>query len=286
MIILRQREYATGVERAHIVMNKIPKPSIKDIAREKSVEKRKSAIKKINQALGKEGMERSSIGGFFRGKSIRARVRMGQVSPEAVERLRKRKLAAALKDQSTSPEAIEAGLRKTLGQKTKEAGKNLLDKTKNGVKALYVDTSGVAGRVAGASITHPGILAGNVVTTAVPFAFAPATCAKLQGISAMTHAGTGSGVASEWIFQDIPVRRALRDTQTGKKLRDASGKVLKGKPVPFSKIYGRWGRNFGDHIKGIYEGKPIKGSLKRIAHTVQESHRASHPYERRTIPVG
>ncbi len=283
MIILRQKEYATFAERAHIAMNKIPKPSsIKEVAEKKSREKKIAAIRKIKQTLGEEGTggkHGKSIGGFFRGKSVRARVKMGQVSPEAVKKLEKKKIAEVLKDKSISPEAMEEKLRETVGTKVKKGAKKVVEKTKEGAKSLYEDTSGVAGKAAELSVKHPGIGVGNAVTTIGPFALPAAACAAVQGATAATHAGTIGGTAGEWILQDIPVKRAVRDPETGKRLRDAGGKVIRRKPVPLSKIYGRWGRKCGKHVEGIFEGKPIKGSIKRAANTVKESHHACHPYE-------
>ena len=116
MVILRQKQYATGVERAMIAVNKLPKPTIKEKAREASRQERKSAVQKINNTLGKNGLEAGSIGGFFRGKGTRARIKMHQVSPEAVEHLRKKKIAKALVDKSTSPEAMEKKLRENVTQ--------------------------------------------------------------------------------------------------------------------------------------------------------------------------
>ncbi len=287
MIILRQKEYATAVERTHVAMNKIPKPSIKDLAKEKSKLQKLEAIGKIKKTLGKEGTGGKygeSVGGFFRGKNVRARLKMGQVSPEAVEKLEKKKIAEVLKDKSLSPEEIEKKMREPLVDKVKSGAKKVGKKIKSGAKSIYEDTSGVAGRVTELGIKHPGVAVGNIATTVAPLPLGAAKYAAIQGVTAGTHAGTVGGSVGEWLVKDIPVRRAVRDPKTGKKVKDAAGKVVKRKPVPFSKIYERWGRKAGKHVEGIFEGKPIKGTAKRIVNKVEESHRASHPYENR-IPV-
>ena len=286
MIILRQKEYATGVERTHVAMNKIHKPSIKELAEEKSRSGKLGAIKKIKKTLGSEGTSGKygkSIGGFFRGKNVRARLKMGQVSPKAVEKLEKKKIAEVFKDKSISPEEIEKKMRETLGDKVKDTAKTIGEKVKNGAKNVYEDTSGVAGKATKAAVQHPGILVGNAVTTFGPFALPKGACAAVQGATAATHAGTGGGVAGEWLIRDIPVRKAVIDQETGKRVRDASGKVVRRKPVPFHKIYERWGRKLGKHVEGVFEGNPIKGTGKRISEKIRESHRASHPYENRVV---
>ena len=284
MIILRQKQYATGVERTMVAMNKIPKPSIKEKAKEISREQRKSAVKKINQTLGKEGLEKSSIGGFFRGKSTRARVKMGYNTPEAVEHLRKKKIAEALKDKSTSPEAIEEKLRETLGQKIKKAGKNVVEKTKGGAKAVYADTSKTAGKAVGFVVGHPGYAVSQTALTFGPAAvLTPAQYGAYTAASSATHPGTAAWGAGKWITDDIPIKKALRNAD-GKRVRDASGKVIK-KKIPLGKVVKRWGRVANKKIVDMFEGKGLKGSTKRILNTVKESHKASHPYENRVPAV-
>lgn len=279
MIILRQKEYATGAERAMIAMNKIPKPSIKEKALELSRQERKDSIKRINQTLGEEGLKNGSIGGFFRGKNVRARLKMGQVSPEAVKKLKEKKVAGVFKDKSISPEAIEKKLRETAGEKIKASAVNIGRKIGDVAKSTYNDTSRVAGRITEFGIKHPGVTVGNIATTVGPLPLGAARYAAIQGATASTHAGTVGGVGLEWLVKDIPVRRAIRDPKTGEKVRDAEGKVLKRKPIPLHKIYERWGRKAGKHIEGIFEGNSIKGTARRVALKVRKSHRASHPEE-------
>ena len=285
MIILRQKQYATGVERAMVAMNKIPKPpkpTIKEIAEEKSRQKREDAIKKIEQTLGKEGLEKSSLGGFFRGKSTRARINMGYNTPEAVEHLRKKKISEVLKDKSITPEAIEESLRETVGQKVKKAGGNIVEKTKKGAKAFYVDTSKVAGKGMGFAVGHPGYVISQGALTFGPMPFLDAAqYGAYTAATTATHPGTAAWGVGKWITDDIPVKKAIRNAE-GKRVRDASGKVIRRK-IPLGKVVKRWGRIADKNIVDMFEGKGLKGSTKRILNTVKDSHKASHPYDNRII---
>ena len=291
MIILRQKEYATGVERAMVAMNKVPKSTtIEELARGKSEEAKKVAIKKIKQTLGEEaigGKHGKSIGGFFRGKSIRARIKMGQVSPEAVKRLEEKKIAEALKDSSLSPKAMEEKLRETVGTKVKNKARNIGTGVKNGAASLYNDTSNTIGNGVGFAVSHPGYVVSQTALTFGPAkVLNAAQYAKYTAASSATHPGTGIWLAGKWVTDDIPFRRAVKDPVTNKRLRDSSGKIIRRNAVPLRKIVNRWGRNSKNKIVDTFDGKALKGSLRRMATTVRESHRASHPYEYRLIPVG
>lgn len=275
MIILKQKRFATGIERA-VIANKIPKQSIQERAEEISRKKQESAIKKIKQTLGDEGIKKKSLGGILRGKNVRARLKMGQVSPEAVRRLEKKKIAKVFEDKSLSTESMERKLQETIGEKTKKSAKIVSEKIKSGAKNLYENTSSVAGKVVSTGIRHPGVVIGNTITTAAPFAFPAATCAAIQGATTATHAGTGLGLTIDSLIGSIPINKALKDPKTGKKLKDASGKIIK-KKIPASKVLGKLGRKAEKRIEDVFEGKGLKGSAKRIAEKVKESHHACHP---------
>lgn len=269
MIILRQKEYATGAERAMIALNKVPKPTLKELAKEKSRQERRSTIGKINNTLGRSGTEGKGLGGFFRGKSVRARVKMGYNSPEAVERLRKKKISDTLKDKSTSPESMEKKIRETLGDKVKKWGKETVDKTKSGVKKIYTDTSNTVGKGFG----HPGILLTQGASTIGPYAILPAAQATaVQGAMTTTHPATATWLAGKWITDDIPIKKAVRDI-SGNKKKDSSGKVIK-KKYPLGKLVAHRGMKFAKKIGG-----GDHWSIKNILEKVKESHHASHPYE-------
>jgi len=278
MIILRQKEYATGAERAMIALNKVPKPTLKELAKEKSRQKRRSTIRKINSTLGKRGIEGKGLSGFFRGKSVRARVKMGYNSPEAVERLRKKKISDTFKDESTSPESMEKKIRETLGDKVKRWGKKTVDRTKSGVKKIYTDTPNVVGKAVGYTVGHPGFALTQGAATIGPYAILPAAQATaVQGVMTATHPTTATWLAGKWIADDIPVKKAVRDIN-GEKKRDSSGKVIK-KKYPLGKLVNHAGIKLHKKIIDMYEGKPLKGALKRAGDKIRESHHASHPYE-------
>lgn len=146
MIILRQKEYATGAERTMIAMNKgkniSPKP-ISERAALISQDKRDRAIRKINQSLSPESIQGrgGSVMGHFRGKAARMRVKMGYNSPEAVEALRKKKISAVLSDSKMSPEGIVAEMtRKKDGHKIKEAVSKVGMATKGTLRDIYENT--------------------------------------------------------------------------------------------------------------------------------------------------
>lgn len=290
MIILRQKQYATGAERAMVAMNKIPKPTIKERAQELSRRERRNAIEKINQTLGKEGLEGSSIGGFFRGRGTKSRIKMGYNTPEAVERLRKKKISEVFKDKSTSPEAIEEKLRETIGERAKKVGKTVIDKTKDSAKALYNDTSRATGKAVGFVVSHPGYAVSQAAITGVPYAvLSPAAATAVNGVTTATHPGTALWLAGKWVGDSVPVPKLVRDKNNKqvlkrlipKRQRKSSGEIMRR---PLGTVVRRWGRNADNKVVDVFEGKALKGSAKRILNTVKESHHASHPYENR-IPV-
>lgn len=265
-----------GIRRSSVIV-RIPQ-TIQEKAEKISKKKKKSAIKKIEQVLGDEGINKRSFGGFFRGKNIRARLKMGQVSYEAVKYLEKKKIDQVIKNNSFSPEIIEMELQKTLGEKTKKSIKAVGEKIKSGAKNLYENTSEVAGKVVSIGIKHPGLVICNTITTAAPFAFSAATCAAIQGATSATHIGTGLGLTIDSLIGSIPVKKTQKDPNTGEKLRDYSGKLIK-KKIPASKVLGRWGRKAERRIEDVFEGKGIKGSVKRMAEKIKESHHACHPQD-------
>jgi hypothetical protein len=284
MIILRQKEYATGAERAMIAMNKgkniSPKP-ISERAALISQDKRDRAIRKINQSLGPGSIQGrgGSVMGHFRGKSARMRVKMGYNSPEAVEALRKRKISAVLSDSKMSPEGIAAEMtRKKDGHKIKEAVSKVGTATKGTLRNIYENTGKLPGKAAKVVVSNPDVALVSGASSAAGFALPPALNAAYQANPVARPSMIYVGARDAIGVSNIPVKVKARDA-AGKIIRDQAGKKVT-KKVPLSKVTGHWGRKAQRWIdKGIGD-KSIKGILTKV----RDSHRASHPYENR-VPV-
>ena len=279
MVILRQKEYATGAERAMIAMNKgkniSPKP-ISERAALISQDKRDRAIRKINQSLGPESIQGrgGSVMGHFRGKAARMRVKMGYNSPEAVEALRKKKINAVLSDSKMSPEGIAAEMtRKKDGHKIKEAVSKVGTATKGTLKGIYENTGKLPGKAAKIIVSNPDVALVSGASSAAGFALPPALNAAYQANPVARPSMIYVGARDAIGVSNIPVKVKARDA-AGKIIRDQAGKKVT-KKVPLSKVTGHWGRKAQRWIdKGIGD-KSIKGVLTKV----RDSHRASHPYE-------
>ena len=275
MIILRQKEYATGAERAMIAMNKgkniSPKP-ISERAALISQDKRDQAIRKINQSLGPESIKGrgGSIMGHLRGKEARMRVKMGYNTPEAVERLRQKKLHDLDKDKTLTSEFIESKMRETLGTRVKNAGEFVTNKIKEGVRNSYEHTGRSIGKGAGWIVENPGLAASQVAGFGIGFALPAEANATYQAVTTAMPGGPGSysyGLLKAAGVDNIPVK---------KKIRDRSGQIIT-KKIPLKKILGQAAKKTEKRI-GRSDWS-VKGGLEKI----KESHRASHPYENRVL---
>ncbi len=279
MVILRQKEYATGAERAMIAMNKgknISQKPISERAALISQDKRDRAIRKINQSLGPESIQGrgGSVMGHFRGKAARMRVKMGYNSPEAVEALRKKKINVVLSDSKMSPEGIAAEMtRKKDGHKIKEAVSKVGTATKGTLRDIYENTGKLPGKAAKIVVSNPDVALVSGAASAAGLALPPALNAAYQvnpvARPSMIYVGARDAIG----VSNIPVKVKARDA-AGKIIRDQAGKKVT-KKVPLSKVTGHWGRKAQRWIdKGIGD-KSIKGVLTKV----RDSHRASHPYE-------
>ena len=246
IIILKQKEYATGAERAMIAMNKgkniSPKP-ISERAALISRDKRDQAIRKINQSLGPESLQGrgGSVMGHFRGKEARMRVNMGYNSPEAVEALRKKKINAVLSDSKLSPEGIAAELtRKKDSHKIKETVSKIGTATKGTLKDIYENTGKLPGKAAKVIVSNPDVALVSGAASAAGFALPPAVNAAYQANPVARPSMIYLGARNAIGVSNIPVKVKTRDA-AGKIIRDQAGKKVT-KKVPLYKVTGRWGR--------------------------------------------
>lgn len=276
MIILRQKQYATGIERAMVAMNKeknISPKSISERAALISQDKRNRAIRKINQSLSPESIRGrgGSIMGHLRGKTARMRVKMGYNSPEAVEALRKKKISEVLNNSQISPEGIAAEMtRKKDGRKIKETVSKAGTTAKETLIGIYKDTGKLPGKAAKAVISNPDIALVSGASSAAGFALPPAVNAAYQANPVARPSMIYVGARDAIGVNNIPVKV---------KVRNSSGNVVT-KKVPLSKVTGHWGRKAQGWIDKKIGNRSIEGMLMKV----RESHQASHPYEN-VIPV-
>ena len=281
MIILIQKEYATGAERAMVAMNREknikPKP-ISERAALISQDRKDQAIKKINQSLSPESIQGhgGSVIGHLRGKAARMRVKMKYNSPEAVEALRKKKINAVLSDPKMSPEEIAAEItRKKDGSKIKEAVSKVGTATKGTLKDIYENTGKLPGKAAKVVVSNPDVALVSGASSAAGFSLPPAINAAYQANPVARPSMIYVGARDAIGVSNIPVKVKARDA-AGKIIRDQAGKKVT-KKVPLSKVTGHWGRRVQRWIDRRIGDKSIKGMLTKV----RDSHRASHPYENR-----
>ena len=288
MIILRQKEYATGAERAMIKLSK-PKQDIDSWAKEQAREYKRKQIKSIQRHLSRESTDMNGKGGSLignmLGKEARMRLRMGYNSPAAVERLRKSKIKKVLADEKSSSEYYKSQIHsnkefknlsfqdfkdflKDGAKSAKNVANKVADKAKHGVKYVYNDTGKITRKAAQLLRKNADIAAVSGGAAGAGFLLPPAANVVYQGITNVARPSAGYIGLKKWVgLQDRPVVH---------KIKDADGKYTgKTKVMPASKRKVIRTRNFIKKLDNIFGDWSIKSNLEKV----KESHRASHPYE-------